>query len=165
MSRTLSDTSCPTDSDFWGSIWDHISNLLTQVSYQDDPKYYIILYYFEIISQDFEARFHSRAVLCKNEEGGANALAAATRPWADFWFFVCRCVSKNDRTSHISVAPGEVLEICQEAAEKHIFKSFLGRFFFAPAFPPHSFQESMFISVLCYFKVTSPSRVINWLLD
>lgn len=129
VSRTLSDTSCPTDSEFWGSIWDLISNLLTEVSYQDDLKYFIILYYFEIISQDFVARFHSRAVLCKNEEGGANALAAATRPWADFWFFVCRCLSKNDRTSHISVAPGEVLEICQEAGEKHIFKAFFGQIF------------------------------------
>lgn len=163
MSRTLSDTSCPTDSDFWGSIWDHISKLLTEVSYQDDLKYYIILYYFWNHLSGFCSQVSLQS--CVVQKWGRWSKCSCSCPWADFWFFVCRCLSKNDRTSHISVAPGEVLEICQEAAEKHILKAFLGRFFFAPAFPPHSFQESVFISVLCYFKVTSPSRVINWLLD
>lgn len=73
-----------------------------------------------------------------------------------FVFFVCRCLSKNDRTSHFSVAPGEVLESCQEAGEQHIFNSFLGqiwkRFSLVLPFLPTAFRSQCLFLFCVIFK-------------
>lgn len=71
-------------------------------------------------------------------------------------FFVCRCLSKNDRTCHFSVAPGEVLESCQEAGEQHIFNSFLGqiwkRFSLVLPFLPTAFRSQCLFLFCVIFK-------------
>lgn len=77
-------------------------------------------------------------------------------PMGRFLVFVCGCLSKNDRSCHISVAPGEVLETGREAGEQHVFKAFFGqnwkRFSLVQPFLPTPFGSRCLFLFCVIFK-------------